>query len=77
MPSTYQGATRSEVTVTDLYEEHGEPIGILERGDLLLKARLRGIEDVELLREYARVEADHQARSDVIAYINRRIRDLS
>lgn len=73
MPSTYQAATPSTVTITDLHEAYGEPPGILDRGLPLLRARLRGIDDLDLLREYARVAAEHKGAGETLAAINQRI----
>lgn len=62
----------------ELAETYGEdPARFVEGGALLTVARVRGIEDVDLLRAYARVEADRYARQSVIAVINQRIAALT
>lgn len=77
MPSRYQQGGSPTYVATGLEGKYGEdPARFLECGQELAIARIRGIESVDLLREYARVEAERLARREVIGLINRRIQEL-
>jgi len=43
---------------------------------LTMRARIRGIDEVEEARRFAQVEAEHQARREVIAAANQRAQEL-
>lgn len=75
MPSEHQHATEGAPT-TRLSEELGEPPGILDRGLDLFEARLRGIDDEDLLLAYIEVETDHKSRSEVVALVQQRLDEV-
>jgi flagellin-like hook-associated protein FlgL len=43
---------------------------------LTMRARIRGIDEPEEARKFARVEAEHQARQSVVARANQRAEEL-
>ena len=44
---------------------------------LTMRARIRGIDEPEEARKFARVEAEHQARQSVVARANQRAEQLA
>lgn len=74
MPSVYQQAGHQGYKPSEYGDEFDEdPARFLDCGEELAIARIRGIDDPELLTAYVNVEGERQARRDVIALINRRI----
>jgi hypothetical protein len=44
---------------------------------LTMRARIRGIDEPEEARKFARVEAEHQGRQEVVARANQRAEELA
>lgn len=80
MPSTHQRAAGSSIPSRPaVEEEYGEnPYRFLECGRRFLEARLRGIEDMDLLVEYLRAERDRDPgpRRSRITMIQDRIAEV-
>lgn len=78
MPSVHQQGARKTYEPSEYAEEFGEdPARFLENGEKLAKARIRGIDDVQLLAAYADVERSRRNRQSMIRFIQRRVAALN
>lgn len=75
-PTTHQ-QSGGEYEPSEFADEFDvDPAYILAKGEEMAIARIRGITDLDLLQAFLKVEADRDARGDVIGAINQRKREL-